>query len=364
MSETIDRPVAAPPAEPDLTAARVRRATASSWVGLALGAALVAWALVTALGDDKAWQGKITDICVLATMATMWNLLAGYTGLVSVGQQAYVGLGAYGLVVFANEYELNIYLAIVPAAIVAAIIAVPIGTLAFRLRGGYFAIGTWVIAEVVRLTIKNNTSEVIGGGRGTSLVVPESAREDRLSNIAVVSIVVLVLAVVAVYVILRSRVGLALRAVRDNEAGARGLGVDVYRTRFVIYVVAAFFTALAAGAYYVKNVNVQPDAAFDVSAWTAPIIVMVVFGGLGTIEGPIIGAVLYYLVRDTIQDREWISDSSFLIATGVVALVFALFVKGGIWSTLTGRFPTLQVFPIRRRLEVPGVAQDRRGGGR
>lgn len=360
MSETAATAAAAA----DIGASRVRRATTSSWVGLGIGVALVAWAVVTALGDDRAWQGKITDIAVFATMATTWNLLAGYTGLVSVGQQAYVGLGAYGLIVFANEVGLNIYLAIVPAAIVAVLTSIPIGFLAFRLRGGYFAIGTWVIAEIVRLVVKNNTSDVIGGGRGTSLVVPESAREDRLSNVALVAIVVLVVAVAAVYMILRSRIGLALRAVRDNEAGARGLGVDVYRTRFAIYVIAAFFTALAAGAYYVKNVNVQPDAAFSVSSWTAPIIVMVVFGGLGTIEGPIIGAIVYYLAQDTIQDREWMSDSSFLIATGVVALLFALFLKGGIWSSLTQRVPTLQVFPIRRRLEVPGVAHDRRGGAR
>jgi branched-chain amino acid transport system permease protein len=177
--------------------------------------------LVVVLGDNKAWQGKIIDICVLVVLATMWNLLTGYSGLVSIGQQVFVGLGAYGLIVMANGLGLNIYVAIIPAAIITSILAIPIGFIAFRLRGGYFAIGTWVLAEVVRLVIKSIRSDVVGAGTGTSLKVPETLKDGRYTTTGVVIVVVTVTAVVSTYVFLRSRFGLALQAVRDNEGGAR-----------------------------------------------------------------------------------------------------------------------------------------------
>jgi branched-chain amino acid transport system permease protein len=351
-------PASPPAASAHGLQARVTRATPGTWIGLGAGALAVGYALTIALGDDRGLQGRLTDICVLITLASMWNLLAGYAGIVSIGQQAYVGLGAYGLIVVSNELRQDIYFSIFPAALIAAVIAVPLGLIAFRLRGGYFAIGTWVIAEVVRLVVKNNRSDAIGGGTGISLDVDGYEAGSRIQSTALLGVVVAVVAVTAIALLLRSRFGLALQAVRDNEDGARGLGVEAYRTRFVVYVVAAFFTGLAGALNYLKNLNVQPDAAFSVATWTAPIIVMVVFGGLGTIEGPIIGAITYYLARQFVQDREWLSDEAFLIATGVVAIVFALFVRKGLWGSLQRVVPGLQLFGIRRRLRVSGVADD------
>lgn len=315
-------------------------------------AALVAWAVVVAFGADRAWQGRIVEICTYVVLATMWNLLAGYAGLVSIGQQAYVGLGVYALVVLANGAGLQLYAAIVPAALLAALLAVPIGLVAFRLRGGYFAIGTWVIAEVVRLVVKNNTSAVIGGGTGTSIKVAESFKESRYSVVALIAIVVAVLAVVTAYVLLRTRLGLHLQAARDSESGAASLGVDVARVRFVVYVIAAGFTALASATYFVKGLNVQPDAAFSVGSWTAPIVVIVVVGGAGTLEGPVVGALAYYLVREFVRDRDWVSDTTFLILTGVCAILFSLYAKDGLWGWVLRRAPRLSALPVRREVRV------------
>ena len=341
----------------------IRRNTRTSRVAQSVLGLIVVVMLFVVVGDNKAWQGKIIDICILIVLATMWNLLTGYSGLVSIGQQAFVGLGAYGLIVMANGFGLNIYVAIIPAAIVSSILAIPIGFVAFRLRGGYFAIGTWVLAEVVRLVIKSNRTDVIGAGTGTSLKVPESLKDSRYTTTGVMIVVITVIAVVSVYVFLRSRFGLALQAVRDNEGGARSLGVDAYRVRFIVYVVASFFTSLVAATYYIKGLNVQPDAAFSISSWTAPIIVMVVIGGIGTIEGPIIGAVLYYLVRDYVSSQDFFSDPTFLIVTGVVAVVFSIFVKGGIWGLVTAKFPGFTVFPVRRHVHLDNVNFDQRGRG-
>lgn len=342
----------------------IRRNTRTSRIAQGALGLLVMLMFLVVLGDNKAWQGKIIDVCVLVVLATMWNLLTGYSGLVSIGQQAFVGLGAYGLIVMANGFGLNIYVAIIPAAMIASLLAIPIGFIAFRLRGGYFAIGTWVLAEVVRLVMKSIRSDVVGAGTGTSLKVPESLKEGRYTTTGVMIVVITVIAVVSTYVFLRSRFGLALQAVRDNEGGAHSLGVDAYRIRFLVYIVASFFTSVSAAAYYIKSLNVQPDAAFSIGSWTAPIIVIVVIGGIGTIEGPIIGAVLYYLVRDYVSSHEFFSDPTFLILTGVVAVLFSMFVKGGIWGLVTSRFPGFTIFPVRRQIHLDNVNFDQRGLGK
>ena len=181
--------------------------------------------VLIASGDNKASQGKLIDLCVFIVLASMWNLLTGFSGLISIGQQAFVGLGAYSLIVLANGAGINIYLAVIPSAIIVAIISIPLGLVAFRLRGGYFAIGTWVIAEVVRLIVKNNQSSVIGAGTGTSLEVPESLKSGRYQVTTFIAISVVVVSVVFVYLFLRSRFGLALQSVRDNETGARSADI-------------------------------------------------------------------------------------------------------------------------------------------
>lgn len=343
----------------------VHRATTTSRVMGVLAVLVVAWLVWLAFGGVASTQTKVLEISVWVVLASMWNLLAGYTGLVSIGQQAFVGLGAYALVVLVNGYEMNLYLALIPVALVSVVAAVPIGALAFRLRGAYFAIGTWVIAEVVRLLVKQYKGDPVKGGSGTSLDVPTSLypRDSRYLNTTLLALGLAVGAVLAVCLILRSRLGLALQAVRDSEAGAKGLGVDVYRARAIVFLVAAAFTGLAGAVYYMFQIRIQPDTAFGVADWTAPVVLMVVIGGLGTIEGPILGAVAWYLLRDYVTDRNsvvYLDDRWYLIATGVVAVLFALFVQRGVWGTLQHRYPQLQLFPVRRRLQVGDTVHDHR----
>jgi branched-chain amino acid transport system permease protein len=135
-----------------------------------------------------------------------------------------------------------------------------------------------------------------------------------------------------------------MQAIRDNEGGAKGLGANVYRTRFVAWVIAAFWIGLT-GVFYLANLRVQPKDSFSVVNWTAPIVVIVVIGGIGTIEGPIIGALLYYFMRDYFKDYEtW-----YLIGSGVAAILAALYMQPGIWGYVRRRWG-IDLFPIRRRL--------------
>jgi branched-chain amino acid transport system permease protein len=354
---SIAAPAPAPAADPTGAAARMRRATTSSRVFVVLSVPLVAWLVALTRGDSAATHNKLVELCVLIVLASMWNLLAGYSGLVSVGQQAFVGIGAYTLIVFGNGFDQDIYFSVLPAGVVAAVLAIPIGLIAFRLRGAYFAVGTWVIAEVVKLIITNNTGDVIKGGSGTSLEVPTSIYPvlSRSQTTALIAVLLMIAAVLTVYVVLRSRLGLALQAIRDSEDGARGLGVDVYRARFAVWLIAAAFTGLAGAVNYLQALRVQPESAFSVSQWTAPIIVIVVVGGIGTIEGPILGAVVYYMLRDYLTDPDsaiHVTNEVYLLASGVVAVLCALYLRRGIWGALTRMFPRLQLFPVRRRLEL------------
>ena len=194
----------------------------------------------------------------------------------------------------------------------------------------------------------NNSS--VGGGSGTSLKVLGVDNKTRLHSAYWFALVAGVGAIVIAYAVVRSRLGLQLQAIRDNEAGARGLGANVYTTRFAIWVLAAFWTAFASAAYFMNSIRVQPSGpggAFSVVQWTAPIIFIVVIGGIGTIEGPVVGALLYYFFRDRfVNHPTWYS-----ITLGVIAVVVALWLQRGIWGWVR-RVIGVDLFPVRRRVLV------------
>jgi branched-chain amino acid transport system permease protein len=323
----------------------VRRSTLASRIfGVVALVAIVVLVLLPTFAEAS-MEFKMVELLTLIALAQMWNLLAGFAGVVSVGQQAFVGLGAYGMIVFVNNQGVNLYLSVVISAVAAMIISIPMGLIAFQLRGSYFAIGTWVLAEVCSLLMINNTS--VGGGSGASIKVTEYDLATRQDATYWFALVAGVGAIVVSYLILRSRLGLRMQAIRDNEEGARGLGTNVYRTRFAIWMIAAFWTALAGATFYLGQIRVQPTGSFSVVQWTAPIIFIVVIGGIGTIEGPVIGAVLYYLFREQfINQVTW-----YAITLGVIAIVVALVMQKGIWGILRN-WTGLDLFPVRRRLVV------------
>ena len=300
------------------------------------------------LWGGRAGMRLTVEICCYLTLAQMWNLLAGYAGIVSVGQQAWVGLGGYVMFVCAMMLGIHPILAIPVAGLVAAVLAVPVGFLAFRLRGPYFAIGTWVVAEVFRLGFAQVTA--LGGGSGLSLpatVVMHMADDaaGREAMIYYAAVALAVLGIALVYILLRRPIGLAFTAIRDSEEASSSLGVDTYRLKFVIWIVAAFGTACAGSLLFLQKLRISPDAAFSVQDWTAFVIFIVVIGGLGSIEGPIVGVALFFLMRSLLSDYGvW-----YLILLGAVATLVMLTAPKGLWGVLNGRLG-LELFPLRRRL--------------
>jgi branched-chain amino acid transport system permease protein len=325
---------------------RVRRGDVTSHVG---GAVLVGAVIVlAAVVPYTASLGTLTNLVglfVLVILGTTWNLLAGYGGLVSIGQQGFVGAGGYATIYVANEAGIGVLASIAVAAVVCALLALPTSFLVFRLVGGYFAIGTWVVAEIFRLVATQ--FDALGGGSGMSLTA--FAGVDRVSRIAQVYWTGLTLAVVVVlatWLLMRSRLGLGLTAIRDDRVAAAGLGVGVRRAQRIVYVAASAGAGLAGALLAVNGLRVTPDSIFSVQ-YTAAMIFIVVIGGLGSIEGPILGAVLYYVIQQQLQDRGvW-----YLVVLGAVAILAVLLLPKGLWGQLS-RHGTLQVFPVGYRVNV------------
>jgi len=319
------------------------RSTRTSRVALVVGLLATAGAATMPAWAESSWMREFVEIACYFVFALMWNLLAGYGGMVSIGQQAFFGLGGYGMLMLGNLAGVNPFVAIPIAALGGALIALPVSWVAFRLQGGYFAIGTWVIAEVFRLSFANMSS--VGGGSGTSLIalrgIERAVRESLTFWIALAGVV---LAIAGVYLFLRSKLGLALLAIRDSEVAAESQGVDVRRIKLWVYLAAAFGAAFAGALYFVGNLRISPDAAFSVN-WTAFAIFMVVIGGIGRIEGPIVGALIFWALNKAFSDY----GSWYLMGLGLIAIVVTIFFKQGLWGWLQQRWGW-SLFPTTRWL--------------
>lgn len=328
------------PATPSFVA--VERATAASRGALVVGIVLVLVAASLPLWGESSWMREFVEIACYFIFAMMWNLLAGYGGMVSIGQQAFFGFGGYAMLVLGNFAGLNPFVAIPLGALAAGLVAIPVSFIAFRLSGGYFAIGTWVIAEVFRLSFANVSA--VGGGSGTTLTalrgIDKATRESVTYWMALGCVVA---AVALVYLFLRSKRGLALLAIRDNEVAAESQGVPVARMKLAVYGVAAFGAGLAGALYFVGNLRISPDAAFSVN-WSAFAIFMVVIGGIGRIEGPLVGALVFWALNKFLSDY----GTWYLLGLGLLAIVATLFFKQGLWGFAQQRWGW-SLFPTQRR---------------
>ena len=336
----------------------VAHATTSSRVGVALIALAAATLAAAPLWADQLTLRLLAEAFSFIVLASLWNLLAGYAGLVSVGQQAYVGLGGYLLFALAMFGGVPPVLAILIAGPVSAVIAIPVAALMFRLRGAYFAIGTWVMAEVFRLVASQVAP--LGGGSGISLpasIILAMARTRTMREYEIYWLALALMAAVlaAIVLLLRSRHGLALTAIRDNELAAQSNGVDVRRLKFTVYVLTAFGTGMAGALIFLMKLRISPDTAFSVNDWTAFVIFIVVIGGIGRIEGPIIGTVIFFVMRQTLSDL----GSVYLLIMGSVAIVVMLAAPKGLWGLVAERFGW-QALPLQRRLVLPNTAGGKR----
>ncbi|HEY7705011.1 MAG TPA: branched-chain amino acid ABC transporter permease [Acidimicrobiia bacterium] len=288
---------------------------------------------------------SLTELLILVVIGQLWNLLAGYAGIYSFGQQAYIGIGGYTMLVVADQLDLDIWVGLVLAIVVSGLIAIPSAWLLFRLRGGYFAVGTWVLAETYRLIVKNNET-LYPSGTPQPLRSLAGLGESRFAITFWLSFALAVGVILGVYFLMRSRTGLALRAIRDNEMAASTAGVAVRRTQIMLYLAVGAVTGLTGAVFLLKAVSISPDSFFSID-WTAQMLMIVMIGGLGTIEGPVVGAAVFFLLRENLADL----GSLWFIILGVVLIVIMIRAPRGIWGLVRAR-TGVELLPVRKRLEM------------
>lgn len=294
---------------------------------------------------DRSLLVSLTQLMILIALGELWNLLAGYAGIYSFGQQAYVGTGAYATFALADLVGLNLWVSLALSAVVAVLIAMLTALLVFRLHGGYFAVATWVIAETYRLIVRNNGT-LFPRGTPQPLRALAVLGENRFQTVYWLALVAGIGSIVGGLFLLRSRVGLALSAIRDDEETAAASGVDVNRVKLFVYLIVAAVTGLVGGVYLLNNVSIDPDSYFSIGL-TAQMVIVVVVGGLGTIEGPIVGAIVYFLLDENLSEL----GAWWFIILGVFLIVVMLRAPKGLWG-LIQQHTGLRLFPVQRRLVI------------
>jgi len=290
---------------------------------------------------------RLTALLIYIILAAMWNALAGFGGLVSVGQQVFFGLGAYFTIRLADA-GLDPFLSLVVAALGVGIVALPLSVPMLRLKGGEFAIGMWVVAELTHLLV--NLDTLVRGETGTSLIALNNygtvARRDGIYWVALAAMAVLL---GALFWLLRSRTGAAVQAIRDSEEAAASLGVRVLRTKRVLFVLAAAGAGMAGALWLATAITFQPKAFFGVQ-WTAYMIFMVLVGGIGTFEGAILGAIVFFLIET------WFGATGvwYLIGLGATAVLFALLLPKGLWGAIDRRW-SLRLLPVGYTVKLPST---------
>jgi branched-chain amino acid transport system permease protein len=325
--------------------------TVQRWTSLSAGVAagVAVLAVILAVGPIVMSANaidKLTTLFIYVILAVMWNALAGYAGLISVGQQAFFGVGAY-FAIRLSESGVNVYLALVLAAMLTGVLSLPVSVFMLRLRAGEFAIGMWVVSELTRLLV--NLDPLIQGDTGRSLIALSSySTSDRRAFTYWLALLSLGALVGLVFFLLRSRIGSAMQAIRDNEEAAKSIGVKVLAAKRVIFVLAAVGCAMAGTLWLATSTTFQPRSFFSIQ-WTAYMLFMVLVGGIGRFEGAILGAILFFLLES------WFGATGvwYLIGLGLAALLFSLFLPRGLWGVIEDRF-RLELLPVGYRLRMGG----------
>jgi branched-chain amino acid transport system permease protein len=266
---------------------------------------------------------KLIFLFILIMFAVMWNLLAGYAGLVSVGQQAFIGLSGYALIRLVDA-GLPPFPMIVVAALLAGGVAWAMSWFVLRMKAGEFAVATWVIAETIRSIVMFDP--IVQGETGTSLLALNAYDPElRRMVLYLMSLASLVVMVWGTWVLLQRRIGAESQAIRDDEEAAASVGISTFRVKQRIYVIASMGCALAGALWLASAITFQPRTSFGVQ-WSVFMLFMVLVGGIGTFIGPILGALLFFALQEIFGDfGAW-----YLAGIGIVAILFALYLPRGL----------------------------------
>jgi branched-chain amino acid transport system permease protein len=294
-----------------------------SWIvaGVLVAAALAAlpW-----LGDEVLVQYGINAL-LFATLAQAWNIIGGYAGYASFGNSAFYGLGTYGTAIAMAQFHLPFGAGLVLGVVLAALCAGLIGVLILRLRGHYFAIATLGLSATIAAIVSN-----VGiAGRNIGLILPLT-RSDAMFYEAALAL--LVAATLTVAWISKSRFGMGLIAIREDEDAAAVMGINTTLCKIVALVLSASFTAVAGGIHAYWITFIDPDSAFDLTL-NVRMVIMAVFGGPGTVLGPVLGSFILSAVYEVLASS--ISTAAALLF-GLVIILAVIFMPRGLLDLVAG----------------------------
>lgn len=313
------------------------------WILLA--AVIVILAVFPIAGVPRSWLLYLFLFFIYLSMANMWNLLCGYSGLISLCQPAFIGLAGYTLVIVA-WYGLPIYLGMIIGAIVAAAFALLISIPVFRLRGIYFAIGTMVVPEALKylfLLWRPIGGTLHGGGAGYML---KGATAFSATEVYWLALGIVIASVFCIRIILHSSLGLGLASIRDNDRTAASSGINVFKLKLYSFVIGAIITGIAGAIFYIYQSYIEPTSAFSVR-WTMTLILATVIGGMSTEGGPIFGAVIVVFLHFLLARYAGIN----LIIQGTLLIAMMLLVPEGMMGLMRGL--------LRYRFRAEGAAKKR-----
>lgn len=206
------------------------------------------------------------------------------------------------------------------------------------MKGVYFAIGTWVIAEALGICFSNWGYVKYGMG-----LFIQPAYKLSMATLYYAALVISTGSIALVYILLRSNLGLALMAIRDDDVASEAMGVNIFRCKFICFLISAFITGMSAGILYLNTIFIQPFEAFGIG-WTVKLLFIVIIGGMGTVEGPIMGAIIYILLQQFLS--EYVGYN--LIILGAITIGVIFFAPKGIVGTLQEK-TGWELFPVRRQ---------------
>lgn len=266
----------------------------------------------------------LMNIFLYITLGEMWNLLSGFTGMTSLGNQTFIGLAGFSVAVMTSTYHMSIWVGILVAVVIALVVSLLLSFVLFRMRGMYFAIATWVVAEAICTWFLS--WKFVNQGGGMSI---RAKPYPRVPEIYLMALTLCVIAMIVVYALLRTKTGLGLTAMRDDADASSSVGVNIFKSKLLVYVIAAVFTALAGAVFFVNKQTIYPSSGFDIS-WTVSMVFIVIIGGIGTVSGPVVGAIIYVLLSEVLAKLPGWSN----IILGAIAILVIIFLPDGIMGTL------------------------------
>ena len=266
----------------------------------------------------------LLQIFLYIALGESWNLLSGFAGMTSLGQQLYVGLAGYSVTIVTSLWGLPFSLGLLLGALVSAVTAFLLSLILFRMKGMYFAIATWVAAEAAQKLFLNWKYVNQGGGM-TVRIVPYP----DLFRLYALALTLCLLTLLLISLVLRSRLGLGLMAMRDDADAASTVGVNLYRSRLIVYILAAALTAVAGGVFFINKGVIYPESGFSVT-WTVSGVFICIIGGTGTLLGPVIGSVVYVLLQEFLAHYPGWSN----IMLGLITILVIRFLPGGLVSLI------------------------------